>query len=200
MAETSKQNETSWHSLSTDEVLSTLGSNAVHGLSHNDAKERLARYGTNTLPEPKRRSLLSIFFHQFLSPLIYLLLTAATIAFFIGAPKDAIVILVIVLLNAIIGAFQEGRAEQSLVALRRLSKLKARVLRSGQELLIEASEIVPGDILILNSGDAVPADARLIDASAMSVAEAALTGESLPVVKSITPLPLDTLLTDRHNM
>lgn len=192
--------EISWHSLNVEEVILKLKSNATFGLSHNEAKELLVRFGTNTLPEPKRRSLLSIFIHQFLSPLIYLLMAAAGIAIYIGESRDAIVIFVVVFLNAIIGAIQEGRAEQSLLALRRLSKLKARVLRNGQELLIEASELVPGDILILNAGDAVPADARLIEASSISAAEAALTGESVPTNKSITPVKIETVLADRHNM
>lgn len=189
-----------WHSLHISEVLETLESNAVQGLSNNEAKERLDRLGTNTLPEPKRRPLASILLHQFLSPLIYLLLVAAGIAFFIGEARDAVVILVVVLLNAGIGAFQEGRAEQSLAALRKLSKLKAHVLRGGQELRIDASDVVPGDTLVLNSGDAVAADARIIEASSIAVAEAALTGESLPVVKSIDLLPEKTVLADRRNM
>lgn len=189
-----------WHSIQCSEVLEALESNTMQGLSHNVAKERLKRFGTNTLPEPERRSLFSIVLHQFLSPLIYLLLVAAGIAFFIGEARDAIVILVVVFLNAIIGAFQEGRAEQSLAALRNLSKLKAHVIRGGQEHLIEAGDVVPGDILVLNSGDAVAADARLVDTSSIAVAEAALTGESLPVVKSIEPLAEKTVLADRHNM
>jgi len=189
-----------WHSLQPDEVVAKLKSDLTHGLSHNDVSERLHQFGPNELPEPKKRTLLSIFLHQFLSPLIYLLLVAAGIAFFIGEARDSIVILVVVLLNAVIGAYQEGRAEQSLEALRRLSKLKARVLRGGQERIIEASGIVPGDILVLGAGDAVPADARLIEASTIAVAEAALTGESLPVVKSIAKLSENTPLADRQNM
>lgn len=189
-----------WHWLPSAEVIKQLKSDMIQGLSLHEAKERLHQFGPNELPAPKRRTLLSIFLHQFLSPLIYLLLVASGIAFFIGEARDALVILVVVILNAIIGAYQEGRAEQSLEALRRLSKLKARVLRSGQELIIEAKEIVPGDILIVSAGDAVPADARLIEASTIAVAEAALTGESLPVVKSIAKLAENAPLADRHNM
>lgn len=192
--------EISWHSLNAEEVISKLKSNAVIGLSLIEVKDRFNRFGPNSLPEPKQRSLLSIFLHQFLSPLIYLLLAAASIAFFIGEAKDVIVILVVVFLNSIIGTFQEGRAEQSLGALRRLSKLKARVIRGGQELLVEASELVPGDMLILNSGDAVPADARLVEASSIAAAEASLTGESVPTLKSIEPMKVDTLLADRRSM
>lgn len=195
-----EQNKISWHSLNNNDAIAKLKSSALYGLTLNEAKDRLVRFGTNTLPGPKRRSILSILLHQFLSPLIYLLLTAAVIAFFIGEARDAVVILFVVLLNAVIGAFQEGRAEQSLEGLRKLSKLKSRIIRSNREQIIEASEIVPGDILILNSGDAIAADARLINATALTAAEAALTGESVPVVKSIAPLPVKTLLADRHNM
>ncbi len=189
-----------WHSLEPDEVVRRLKSNMEYGLAYEVAREHLQQFGLNELPEPKRRTLLSIFLHQFLSPLIYLLLVAAAIAFFIGEARDSIVILVVLLLNALIGAYQEGRAEQSLEALRRLSKLKTRVLRGGQEQIIEASQIVPGDVLVLSSGDAVPADARLIEASTIAVAEAALTGESLPVIKSISKLADSTPLADRQNM
>lgn len=189
-----------WHSLQPDEVVAKLKSNLSYGLSHNDASERLQQFGSNELPEPKKRTLGSIFLHQFLSPLIYLLVAAAGIAFFVGEPRDSLVILVVVILNSIIGAYQEGRAEQSLEALRRLSKLKARVLRGGREQLIEAGGIVPGDVLVLSAGDAVPADARLVEASTIAVAEAALTGESLPIVKSIEKLVENTPLADRQNM
>ena len=195
-----KYTEVSWHNLDADAAIAKLKSDASHGLSHNEAKERLSNFGTNTLPEIKRRSSLSIFFHQFLSPLIYLLIIAASIALFLGESRDAIVILIVVVLNSIIGSIQEGRAEQSLESLRRLSKLKARVLRDGHEHIIEASEIVPGDILILNSGDAVPADARLIESISMSAAEAALTGESLPVEKRTAAVSMNCLLADRQNM
>lgn len=189
-----------WHSLRAEDVVTKFESNALQGLSHNEAKNRLKRFGTNTLREPKQRLLITIFFHQFLSPLIYLLFVAAGIAFFIGENRDSIVILVVVLLNAVVGTFQEGRAEQSLNSLRRLSKLKARVMRGGHEQVVEASQLVPGDILVLSAGDAVPIDARLIETSAIAAAEAALTGESLPVMKSTDVLAENTPLSDRHNM
>jgi magnesium-transporting ATPase (P-type) len=189
-----------WHSLQSDEVIKKLKSDMTSGLSHNEARERLEQFGSNELPEPKKRTLISILLHQFVSPLIYLLLAAAGIAFFIGEARDSLVILVVVILNAVIGAYQEGRAEQSLEALRRLSKLKTRILRGGQEQIIEARQIVRGDVLVLSSGDGVPADARLIEASSIAVAEAALTGESLPVVKSIAKLAENTPLADRQNM
>lgn len=189
-----------WHALSVDEVLLKLKSHSQVGLKSADLKNLVALFGKNTLAEPKRRSHISIFLHQFLSPLIYLLITAAIIALFIGESRDAIIIFVVIFLNAFIGALQEGRAEQSLLSLRRLSSLKSRVLRDGKESLIEASELLPGDILILNAGDAVPADARLIEASSISAAEAALTGESLPISKSIEVIKIETPLADRQNM
>jgi magnesium-transporting ATPase (P-type) len=192
--------EPTWHSLQLDEVVNELKSDLALGLSPEEASDRLQKFGLNELPEPKKRTLLSIFLHQFLSPLIYLLIVAAGIAVFIGEVDDSLVILIVVILNAVIGAVQEGRAEQSLEALRQLSKLKTRVLRGGQEQIIEASGIVPGDILILSAGDAVPADARLIEVSTIAVAEAALTGESLPVVKSISEISKNTPLADRQNM
>lgn len=190
----------SWHSAEIKEVINQLSTNPKLGLGTLESGERLRKYGKNILPEAHRRSYLKIFWGQFLSPLIYLLLLAAIVAFAIGEGKDSIVILVVVILNALIGAFQEGRAEQSLDALRKLSKLQSRVLRDGVEKLIESSEIVPGDILILSAGDAVPADARIIEANQVMTAEAALTGESLPVEKNSDSLPDDTLLADRKNM
>jgi magnesium-transporting ATPase (P-type) len=189
-----------WHSVLAKEVVLHLNSDPTQGLSSNQVLQLRDQFGSNELPEPKRRSYLSILIHQFLSPLIYLLLIAAGIAFFVGHASDALIILVVVLLNAIIGTLQEGRAEQSLDALRSQSKIKSRVLREGVEQNIEASEIVPGDILILTAGDAVPADARLIEASTLAAAEAALTGESLPVQKNTAVLPPLITLADRNNM
>jgi Ca2+-transporting ATPase len=189
-----------WHALKINDVISELKSNETFGLSQTEAKQRLKEFGLNSLPQTKCRSIVSIFFHQFISPLIYILLIAIAIAYYLGEIRDAIVILVVVFMNAVIGAFQEGRAEQTLETLRQLSKILVRVLRDGKEFQVEASELVPGDILVLNSGDAVPADARLIYASSVRVAEAALTGESLPTLKSVIPLPAKTHLADRENM
>jgi len=189
-----------WHNLPAEKVLVELAVDPTTGLSGEEAQQRRNRFGLNTLPKPKQRMFLSIFLHQFLSPLIYLLIVATGVAFFLGEIRDAIVILAVVILNAIVGGIQEGRAEQSLESLRRLSKLRTRVLRGGRDLVIEASQLVPGDLLVLNAGDAVPADARLIEVSAIGVAEAALTGESVPARKSIDPLAENTPLVDRHNM
>ena len=193
------ENEILWHSLSVEETAAKLETDFKAGLTTLEANRRLLKFGRNSLPQPKMKSLLAIFVSQFKSPLIYLLLAATVIAYLIGEPKDALVIFVVVILNAVIGAFQEGRAEQSLKSLMLLSHLKARVIRDGQEISIEASDVVPGDVIVLNAGDAVPSDARLFEISSLSTAEAALTGESVPVLKSVAALDADTIVADRTN-
>jgi Ca2+-transporting ATPase len=188
-----------WHSLTASDALESLRS-SPHGLSTGEAAVLLARVGPNALPAAKHKSLALVFGRQFASPLIYILFIAAAIAFAVGKRGDAGVILLVVFVNALIGTFQEGRAERSMEALRRLSTLKVRVLRGGREELIEARDLVPGDLMLLAAGDAVAADARLLEAAALEAAEAALTGESLPVAKDPEPLPADTQLADRRNM
>lgn len=194
-----KDAQSGWHLLETEEVLGRLGSQPT-GLSQAEAAKRLAAHGPNALPETKRRSLSAVVLRQFASPLIYILFIAAAIAFIVGKSGDAGVILVVVMLNALIGALQEGRAERSMAALRKLSSLHARVLRGDTEQRIEARDLVLGDVLVLAAGDAVGSDARVIKASALEAAEAALTGESLPVAKHVDPLPADTPLAERMNM
>jgi magnesium-transporting ATPase (P-type) len=186
--------------LNVAEAVAAVESDGDGGLSADEARGRLLRFGPNALPKPERRSLLSVFLGQFKSPLIYLLLVAAGIALALGQRSDAAVIFTVVLLNALIGAFQEGRAERSVEALRKLATHKARVVRGGRELIVEAREVVLGDVVVLDAGDAVPADARLLHGAALQIAEAALTGESVPVAKNLEALAPDTLLADRRNM
>ncbi|MCK6545676.1 HAD-IC family P-type ATPase [Myxococcota bacterium] len=189
-----------WHALGVEEAVSAIESDAEAGLTADEVARRSERFGPNALPEAKRRSLASVFLHQFKSPLIYLLFAAAGIALALGHASDAIVIFTVVLLNALIGALQEGRAERALEALRRLASQKARVVRGGQELIVEARDVVPGDVLVLEAGDAIAADARLVHGAALQIAEAALTGESVPVAKDLVPLAPDTPLADRRNL
>lgn len=189
-----------WHNLPIESVTSELKSDKQLGLSSVEVQERFKKFGPNSLPEPKLRSLFLIFIHQFLNPLIYLLLIAAGIAFAFGNQKDALVILVVVIFNAFIGAYQEGRAEQSIQALRKLTKFKARVLRGGAEQEVESSELVPGDVIQVIAGDMIPADARLFEVSSFLVTEASLTGESVPVVKSVNIISKNAVLADRLNM
>jgi Ca2+-transporting ATPase len=191
--------ENGWHSAMPEEVMARLCSPAT-GLATEEVARRREESGENRLPEDGRKSLWRVFFHQFQSPLIYILFAAALLAFTLGKREDSWVILIVVLVNSIIGAFQEGRAERSMEALRRLSSLRVGVLRDGREQSIEAAELVPGDVMLLAAGDAVAADGRVIEARLLEVAEAALTGESLPVLKQSAPLPPDTLLADRRNM
>ncbi len=189
-----------WHALHAAEAIAAVESDATLGLSDREVADRLERFGSNTIREPKRRSRLSVFAAQLESPLIYLLFGAAGIALVMGQTHDALVIFAVVLLNAVIGALQEGRAERSLDTLRKLATLRARAVRAGREIMVEARAIVPGDVLLFEAGDAVVADARLVDGAALEIAEAALTGESVPVGKHVIPLAPDTPLADRRNM
>ena len=186
--------------MSAEQALAALASDGLAGLDSGTAAQRLRQRGPNALPEPPRRSLIGLFARQFKSPLIGILFAAAVLAVALGHYTDAGVILGVVLVNAVIGAVQEGRAERSMAALRRLAALTARVRRDRRELSIAAHELVPGDVLLLAAGDAIAADARLLEAAQLQVAEAALTGESVPVTKSAATLPEANGLADRHNM
>ena len=187
------------HALSVDEALTLLHSR-TSGLTSAEAEERQARLGKNVLPEQRVPSAFSAFVRQFKSPLIYLLGMAAVVAFSLGEHTDAVVILAVVLVNAIVGTVQERRAERSMAALRRMASVHARVLRDGTERSLEASELVPGDVVNLAAGDAIPADARMLEGARVEAAEAALTGESVQVSKQTAALPERTGLADRTNM
>lgn len=189
-----------WHQKTAEEVLKFWEVRASKGRSEAEIQKLQARYGLNTLPQASHQTVLSLFFHQFLSPLIYLLIAAAGFAFFIGDEKDALVILSVVLLNALIGAIQEGKAEHSLESLRKHTQLKTKVIRDGIEKEVLGQDLVPGDIVSLTAGDAVPTDARIIEAASLFVSEAALTGESVPVSKNTLALVADLPLADRTNM
>lgn len=211
--------EIMWHAKSIDETLDELNSRRS-GLSHQEAKARLQRYGLNELKERKRRTPLQMFVSEFKDIFILLLIAATIFSVIIGyyelqqpapsgeTPKetletyaDAIVIGAIVILVAISGFVQEYRAEKALDALRKLAAPKARVIREDREMIIPAREVVPGDIVVLESGDHVPADARLVDSIELKTNEAVLTGESTPVNKDAsTTLPIDTHVNDRRNI
>lgn len=188
------------HALTAAETAVRLKVDPSTGLTAGDAVARMAEHGANVLPEAERRPLWMTVLRQFASPLIYLLLAAAVIAFAMGHAGDGVVILVVLSINAVVGAIQEGRAERSMEALRKLSVLKVRCLRGGREEMLEASALVPGDVLLLAAGDAVGADARIVEAAFLETSESALTGESLPVIKNAAPVPEDTPLADRHGM
>jgi Ca2+-transporting ATPase len=192
--------ELPWHALDADSAVARLATDPRVGLGAGSISDLRNQFGPNELPMARQRSIWAVFLGQFRSPLIYLLFAAAAIALALGETKDAVVIFSVVLLNAVIGAYQEGRAEHALAALRQLSSQKARVVRGGREEILDARELVPGDVLLLAAGDAVTADARLLDGAALQIAEAALTGESVPVSKTTGAVAADSALADRTNM
>ncbi|HCP08551.1 MAG TPA: ATPase [Candidatus Moranbacteria bacterium] len=170
--------------LSALELVNSLNS-FEHGLSSEEARRRLIEFGPNRLPEAKVDTVFAIFFRQFKSPLIYVLLLAAMVVFFTGDKTDAAVILFVLTFNAIIGMIQEGKAQNTLLALKNLTKTNATVLRDGEEMIISDEEVVRGDMLVLREGEKIPADARLIFSDSFKVNEASLTGESQPVYKTV---------------
>jgi P-type Ca2+ transporter type 2C len=174
-----KQN---WSELTTQQALAALGS-SVEGLSSAAVLQGTQTYGVNKLPETKPDSLAWIFLRQFKSPLVYILLAVSLVVFWLGEATDTVVILVVLLLNATVGTIQEGRAQNTLAALKRFVQTKALVRRAGVEERVADTELVPGDIVILREGDKIPADARVIVSHGLTVDEASLTGESEPVVK-----------------
>jgi Ca2+-transporting ATPase len=192
---------------SADEALATLGSDARDGLSEEEARARLERYGRNELAAEKPVPGWKKFLAQFKDPLVILLLVATAISaglWFVeresALPYEAIAILAVVLLNAVMGYIQQSRAEEAVAALRRMSAAQANVIRDGTRRSIPVTELVPGDIILIEEGDTIPADARLVQSTALQTAEAALTGESLPVSKETAAIAEETPLGDRDNM
>ena len=189
-----------WHNQSAEEVLTQLGSSAA-GLSAQEAAQRLAADGANEIKEGKRISPVQIFLGQFKSTLIWILIAAGVISGVLGEMVDAIAILAIVVLNAVIGFYQEFNAEKSIAALKKMTAPQAKVRRDGQVTSIPAAGIVTGDILTLEASDLVAADARLLEAASLKCIESALTGESESVMKQPATLEQDDVaLGDRENM
>ena len=189
-----------WHSKTVLEVFQALHSDE-HGLTNKEAVERLEKHGPNKLPEGKGDGLLVIFLRQFQSPLIYILFAASIVVFVMGEITDGSIILAVLLINAIVGTIQEGKAQNTLLALKKFVETKATVLREGKELIIPDSEVLPGDIIILQEGEKIPVDARIIAATNLKIDEAALTGESEPKHKIADKLTEDNLpIADQKNM
>lgn len=189
-----------WHRQSIEEIVQSLGSSAK-GLSTDEANKRLKETGPNQLEEGKRKKPLHILLAQFRDVMILILLAAAIISGIVGDITDTIVILIIVILNAVVGFIQEYRAEKAMIALKQMVITKARLLRNGQVTWLSAKELVPGDIVLLEAGDAVPADLRIIESINLKIEEAALTGESIAVDKTVDVLKEDDLsLGDKTNM
>tara|TARA_Y100000310_G_scaffold94955_1_gene92797 strand:- start:32540 stop:35167 length:2628 start_codon:yes stop_codon:yes gene_type:complete len=182
-----------------DEIFKALNSKK-EGLTEKEAELRLKKYGYNEIKEEKRISPIKIFLQQFNSAVVYILIAALVISIFIGEQIDAVVIGIILILNALFGFYQEYRAEKSIEALKKLASLKATVLRDGKEKEIDAKLLVQGDIIVLAEGDKIPADSRIFELANLQTLEAALTGESTPVKKELKVLAEKTPLADRINM
>ena len=188
-----------WETLTADAALERLDS-SKEGLTNVEASERLTVFGENKLPEGKKDGILKRFLLHFNNALIYILLGAAALTALMDHWLDTWVILGVVLINAVVGFIQEGKAQKALDSIKNLLSLKAVVFREGTKQEIAAEALVPGDIVLLKGGDKVPADIRLISVSRFEVDEASLTGESVPVSKSIAPVEPDAALGDRESM
>lgn len=173
-----------WYKQSKEEVFSSLETDPHLGLTKDEVSLRLEKYGTNELREEKKKSFFSKVIAQFSDFLILILIGAAVVSIAVGETKDAIVILAIVVVNALLGIYQEGKAEKALDALKKMASPNAKVIRDGHIEIVPASTLVPGDIVSLDAGDIIPADLRLVESSNLKIEEASLTGELVPVEKT----------------
>lgn len=190
-----------WHAGTPQDVARQLSTDIHQGLSDAEVVRRRERFGLNQLPAAPLDSWLSIVLRQFKSPFIYLLVAAASIKVMLGSVHDAIIIGIILLINALIGAFQEGRAQNLLASLSKFLATTCIVIRNGKRTIVAEDQLVPGDLIVLQEGWRVPADARLVEAASLSIDEASLTGESISVTKDAAPLPGSEIpRTDQHNM
>lgn len=186
---------------SSQEVLNHLKVDQSQGLSKDEAEKRLQEYGPNELETEEKTSTLQKFINQFKDFMIIVLMVAALVSWAVsGDVADAVVILIVVFLNALMGVFQENKAEEAIDALRQMASPEAHVVRDGQVRVVKSGELVPGDIVHLEAGDVVPADVRLLQANSLKIEEAALTGESVPVEKDANEINEEVGIGDRHNM
>jgi len=189
-----------WYALSIKEVFEMLGS-GPDGLPTTEAENRLGKIGPNKLDDSKKKGIAGILLSQFTDVMILILLGAAIISGIIGDVTDTIVILVIVILNAILGFFQEYRAEKAMEALKQMAVTQARVFREGIVHGLPATALVPGDIVLLEAGNAVPADLRIVESINLKIEEASLTGESNAIDKIIKRIDTENLpVSDQRNM
>lgn len=189
-----------WHHLSEDQLFKNLDISNAIGLNSSEVERRSTQFGSNCISNKTDPNPLIIFLSQFNQPLVYILIASAVIASFLGEWTDASVIYGVVLVNAIIGFFQEAKAVKAIKALSQSMTASATVIRDGVRQIISATELVPGDMILLQPGVRVPADLRLLSVRELQINESALTGESLPVTKKCAVLPLDTELHDRTNI
>ena len=190
-----------WYTLERESVEKKLSTSMTKGLSRQEAVHRLKQYGYNEIAQKDRKTIFQMYVDQFKDFMIIILIVAAVISGLLREFTDAVVILLIVILNAVMGVVQENKAEESLAALKRMAAPNAKVLRGGRHDIVPARQLVPGDVIILETGDLVPADIRITTASNLKIQEAALTGESVPVEKDTKPLAQKNIpLGDRVNM
>jgi P-type Ca2+ transporter type 2C len=189
-----------FHSLTPEEVLSALDTDAQKGLSPSEVEQRQKQFGINNIIRQQKQKGFLILLSQFKSPIVILLLIAAALSFWFGEWIDAMAILIVLLVNAFIGFYMEFKAEKSMNALKKLSASPAKVIRNNQLTEIDSDQIVPGDIVYVEAGDLVPADGRIVILSQLQSDESPLTGESLPVEKRTGPIAADTTLAERSNM
>lgn len=190
---------TGWHEKSIEDVFYAIES-SQNGLNSDEAQKRLTEYGENRIKTIKQRSAVKRFFDQFHNILIYILLAAAIVTAFLQHWVDTGVILAVVIVNALIGFIQEGKAESAINAIRQLLSAKALVKRDGRFIQLDATQLVPGDIVFIQSGDKVAADLRLIRSKDLRLDESLLTGESLPVDKQTAPVDGNSPVADRSCM
>ena len=195
-----KAADVAWHGQSASNVTAHLEADLDAGLTATEAAVRLERHGPNVLDVEERESILMRFLRQFHDVLIYILILASAVTALLGEWIDSGVIMAVVLINAIIGFVQEGKAEEALESLRDMLSPQATVLRDGERTTIKASDVVPGDIVLVESGDQIPADVRWLDANNLSVEEAILTGESMPVDKHTDAVSDEASIGDRASM
>jgi magnesium-transporting ATPase (P-type) len=191
---------TSFYSLTTDEAIELLQTDPKLGLSHDEVSRRLKRFGKNTLPEVKAKGIWSRILTQINNPLILVLIAAGVITLLLRDYLDSAVIFAVVIINAIIGFVQEGKAESALAAVKAMLADKATVIRDGEKLSVSSKNLVPGDLVFLESGDKVPADIRIIQAHNLRIEESALTGESIPSEKSIDAVLNEAQIGDQGSM
>lgn len=193
------KNEVPYHSKNQKELIKEFDSD-INGLSEEKAQSRKEKYGPNAIPEKKGPHPILVFLNQFRSLMVYILIIAAAISYFLDRMIDVYVILVVILVNAAIGFAQEYKAEKAVKALKKMIVPQARIIRNGELIQIPAKLLVPGDIIILEEGDRIPADARILEAKDFRTVESSLTGESMPSDKFTKVMPEKTPLADRKNM
>jgi P-type Ca2+ transporter type 2C len=191
--------ESHWHNQQIEEILEALKTEK-EGLSADEAEKRLKEHGENKLPEKAKKSAFDRFIKQFDNILIYILIAAAVVTAIMGHWIDTWIILAVVIINAVIGFIQEGKAEKALEGIKEMLTLKANVIRDGEKQELDAEKIVPGDVVVLTAGDKIPADVRIFEADSFKVEESPLTGESVAVEKDPEPVEKDAELGDRTSM